>query len=231
MFAEPLSVCAARFALRSSSDLRGVGDPALQRLRDFGRLRRRVVQEGVEQRGVDVARNVESEVGRFERFGRGLFGFIERRADAVRGRQFRAQFGQRRFVERQRHPAAAEMRDQRVDGRCARGVAQVRLEQLRPVGEERPHQHARVLVVGVEVFEIVEHAGADALHAGEAHVARGFRKPRDGRYIGIVGRRARRIVRGSRVVRRRELGCETLELVGERCEEVLSSHRCVPAFR
>ena len=40
MFAEPLSVCAARLALRSSSDLRGVGDPALQRLRDFGRLRR-----------------------------------------------------------------------------------------------------------------------------------------------------------------------------------------------
>ena len=61
-------------------------------------------------------------------------------------------------------------------GPAAVGVAQVRFEQLRPVGEERPHQHARVLVVGVEVFEIVEHAGGDALHAREAHVARRLQK-------------------------------------------------------
>ena len=106
-------------------------------------------------------------------------------------------------------------------GAVPAGIAQVRLEQQRPVGEERPHQHARILVVGVEMPKIVEHAGADALHAREAHVARGFRKPRHGRYIGIVTRR-------TRVVRGRELGCETLELVGERCEEILSSHRCVP---
>ena len=76
------------------------------------------------------------------------------------------------------------------------------------------------------MFEIAEHAGGDALHAVEAHVSGGFRKARDGRYIGIVGVCAGAgIVRGSRVIRRRELGRQTLELVRQRGEEILSSHR------
>ena len=60
----------------------------------------------------------------------------------------------------------------------------------------------------------------------EAHVARGFRKARDGRYIGIIGMRTPPDRPMTRVVRSRELGRETLELVGQRCEEILSSHLC-----
>ena len=93
--------------------LRGIGDPALKRLRDFGRLRRRVVQEGVDQRGVDVTGDVESQVGRFERFRRGLLGLVERGADAARGGEFR------RAAPSTPHHRAAAAPSRRRNGRSA----------------------------------------------------------------------------------------------------------------
>jgi hypothetical protein len=70
------------------------------------------------------------------------------------------------------------------------------------------------------VREVLEHAGADALHAFESHVAGGFGKPADRRYIGMRGRAG--IV--ARVVGLHELRGDAPELVGERREEILSSH-------
>ncbi len=122
------------FGIAQQFGLRGVGDPALQRLRDFGGLRRRVVQEGVEQRGVDVARDVE-------RAGR--------RPRALPARPVRSRRAPRRCRSRprvrraarsaRRHRAAAAPSRRRNGaisdsiGRGSVGVAQVRFEQLRPI--------------------------------------------------------------------------------------------------
>ena len=190
MLAEPLSVCAARLALRSSSVCAGCGDPAVSDWVTSAACGGESFMNASMQRGVHVTRDVECQVRGRERFGRGLFGLVERGADGA-GRE-RAR---RAAPPAPRLPAAAapsrrrNVRAAHSIGRRRVGVAQMRLEQRRPFGEERPHQHARIGVVRVEVVEVAEHAGADALDALEAHVARGFRKPRHGRYIGIVGAR------------------------------------------
>ena len=220
MFADPLSVCAARFALRSSSDCVG---SAIQPCSDCV-TSAACGGESCRKASISAA-STSLEMSRARSQASSASGAACSVSSSAAPMPFAAASSARNSVsaaviERQRHPAAAEMRDQRFDRSALGRVAQVRFEQLRPFDEERPHQHACVLVVGIEVLEIVEHAGADALHAGESHVAGGFRKPRDGRQIGIVPR-------GTQVIGRRELGCQTLELVCQRCEEVLSPHRYV----
>ena len=162
MLAEPLRVCAARLALQQQVGLRRIGDPAAERLCHFGRLRRRIVQERVDQGGIDVTRDVERQVPGGERFGRGIVGLVERGADGAGRKQLAAQLRECLGFQRQRHPATAEVCEQRVDRARRVGVAQMRLEQRRPFGEERPDQHAGIGVVHVDVVEVAEHAGADA---------------------------------------------------------------------
>ena len=83
------------------------------------------MQEGVDQGGVDVTGDIESQVARFERFRGGLLSLIERGANSARCGEFRAELRQRRIIERQRHPATAEVGDQRFDRTCRCGIAQV----------------------------------------------------------------------------------------------------------
>ena len=75
------------------------------------------------------------------------------------------------------------------------------------------------------MIEIGEHAGGDALHSIESHVSRGFGKARDGRYIGFIGANGIAGLRSrARVIGLHELGSDPVQLVGERGEEILSSH-------
>ena len=138
-------------------------------------------------------RDVEREVGGVERFGRGLLGLIERGADAARGRRAPTRSSvRRRIVERQRHPAAAEVRAQRIrpgpgavaSRRCASSKRGQSVKNGRTSTRASASSASRC-------SRLSSTQARDALHAVEAHVARGFRKPRDGRYIGIIGVRAR----------------------------------------
>jgi hypothetical protein len=130
ILAEPLSVWAAPLGV--AQQLRPAGrrlvgrrQPARDRAGDLRGLRRRVVHEGVEQRRVHVLADVEREIGMRERFRRGVIFLVERGTDAVGGLELGAQRREGVVLERQRHPAAAEVAQQVVDGRGRAGVAQV----------------------------------------------------------------------------------------------------------
>ena len=210
--------------VRSSSACAGVGDPALQRLRDFRRLRRRVVHEGV-----DAARRPRH--SRCRASGR--------RRRALRARPVRSRRARRRWSSPRAARRAAPSSASSSSGsgtqpppKCASSalIGPDALASRRCASSSGAHSvkngrtSTRASASSSSRWSRLSSTQAQMrLHALEAHVAGGFRKPRHGRYIGIVGAR-RRPGSIARVIGMRELGSDPLELVGECCEEILSSH-------